>query len=150
MTNKLFGAKLLPMRKFNKKIISAFLPIPFLFAITFCCCLERNASADENKVSTEHHQKVEKSEHSEHQHDSHSDDECSCPKHFSFLSEQSVDIVFDSSFSRMLAKSFMANLWVENIVLFASLLNHSQGPPFQDHSDYVSLPIYLKVSNLRL
>lgn len=150
LTNKFISAKLLMMKRVHKKTVTAFLPVPLFFAVTFCCCLERDASAHENKVSTEHHQKVEKSEHSEHQHDSQGDDECSCAKHFSFLSEQSPNIVFDSSLSQMLAKNFTANFQFENIFLLASLSKHSQGPPLQDHRDYVSLPIYLKISNLRI
>ncbi|MCB9772641.1 MAG: hypothetical protein H6754_08860 [Candidatus Omnitrophica bacterium] len=140
------------MKRLHKKIIGGLLPIPLLFAITFCCCLERDASADESvsKFSTEHHQELDKSDHSEHQHDSQGDDECSCPKHFSFLSEQSVDIVFNASLSHILAKNFVTNFGFDNVIFLASLSNQSQGPPFLDHRDYVSLPIYLKVSNLRI
>lgn len=144
------------MKKIHKKIISAILPIPLFLAITFCCCLDEKAFADETHLSSsaEHHNheshELEKSEHSEHQNHSHGDDECSCPKHLSFLSAQSADITFDSTFSQMLAKNFMANLRFENIVLLVSLSNQSQGPPLLDHRDYVSLPIYLKISNLRI
>ena len=129
------------MKNLHKKIIGVFLPIPFLFAIIFCCCLERDASADESvsHFDTEHQH-----------HHSQGDHECTCPKHLSFLSVQSADIVFDSTVSQMLAKNFMVNLRLDNIVFIASLSNHSQGPPLQDHLDHVSLPIYLKISNLRI
>lgn len=141
------------MKKMHKKIIVLVLTIPLIFAITFCCCLDEKVFADETHSSSsiEHHQashKVEKSNHSEHQH-SDSDHECSCPKHLSFLSAQSADIVFVSA-SQWLAKNFMANLRVENVVLLASLSNQSQGPPWQEHLDRVSIPIYLQISNLRL
>jgi hypothetical protein len=143
------------MKRLHKKLIGGFLPIPLLFAITFCCCLDEKVFADEthSDFSTEHHQEaheLEKSDHSEHQHDSQGDDECSCPKHFSFLSEQSVDIVFNASLSHILAKNFMANFGFDNVIFLAPLSNQSQGPPRLDHRDYVSLPIYLKVSNLRI
>lgn len=153
LTNQFTSARLSLMSNPCKKL-AGFLLIPFLLAITLCCCVDEQAHADETHgtVSVEHPQdahELEKTDHSEHQH-SDGDHECTCPKHLSFLSEQSVDIVFNSSFSQMLAKSFLANLRFENIVLFASLSNHSQGPPPLDHRDYVSLPIYLKVSNLRI
>lgn len=140
------------MKRIHKKIIGALLPIPLLLAITFCCCLDENVSATESdsSFSTEHHQGLEKSDHSEHQHDSQGEHECTCPKHLNFLSAQSADIVFDSSLSQMLAKNFMVNLRLDNIVLFSSSSNHSQGPPLQDHSDHVSPPIYLKISNFRI
>ncbi len=151
LTKEFFSAKLLTMKIIHKKIIGAFLPIPFFFAITFCYCLERDASADEGvaETATKYHQELDKSHHSEHQDHSEGDHECTCPKHFSFFSEQSVDIVFDSSFSRMLAKNLMANLRFESIVLLASLPSHSQGPPFQDRLD-CTIPSYLKISNLRI
>lgn len=144
------------MQKKHKKIIAGFLPIPLFFAITFCCCLDEKAFADETHLSSsaehsnhESHE-LEKSDHSEHQGHSGGEHECACPKHLSFLSAQSADIIFDLSFNQMLAKDFMANLQFENIVLLASLSNHSQGPPREDHLDHVSLPIYLEISNLRL
>ena len=139
------------MKRIHKRIVSAFLPIPLLLAITFCCCSETDASADESvsKFFKEHHQRLEKSEHSEHQDHSRGDDECVCPKHLSFLSAHSVDIVFDSSVSQILAKNFMVNHRLENVVLLSSLSNHSQGPPFNDRLD-LTVPIYLKISNLRI
>ena len=154
MTNDFLNAKLLTMKRIHKKIIGAFLPIPLLFAITFCCCLKEDAFADEHSAnfSTERHhesQELEKSQQSEPQHHSEGDHECSCPKHLSFLSGQSAGIVFDSSFSQMLAKNLMVNLQFEKIFLLASLSNHSQGPPFQDRLD-LTVPIYLKISNLRI
>lgn len=143
------------MKLMHKKIISAILPIPLFFVITFCCCLKEDAFADDHSsnFSTAHHnesQELEKSHSEDQDHHSEGDHECSCPKHLSFLSAQSTDIAFDSSFNQMLAKNLMANLRLENIFLLASLSNHSQGPPLQDHRDYVSLPIYLKISNLRI
>ena len=152
LTNNFFGVKLLKMIKIHKKIISGLLPIPFLFVITVCCCLDENVSAAESNStsSAEHHQELEKIDHSEHQHDSQGEHECACPKHLSFLSAQSADIIFNASLSQLLAKNFMTNLRFENPVLLALLSNHSQGPPLLDHRDYVSLPIYLKISNLRI
>lgn len=140
------------MKRIHKKIIGALLPIPLLLVITFCCCLDGNVSAAESDtgLSTEHHQGLEKSDHSEHQHDSQGEHECACPKHLSFLFAQSAEMVFDSSLSQMLAKNFMVNLRLDNIVLLSSLSNHSQGPPLHDNADRVSLPIYLKISNLRI
>lgn len=140
------------MKRIHKKIIGVSLPIPLLLVITFCCCLDENVSAAESdsSFSTEHHQGLEKSSHSEHQHDSQGEHECTCPGHLSFLSAQSADMVFDSSLSQMLARNFMVNLRLDNIVLLSSLSNHSQGPPLQDSADHVSLPIYLKISNLRI
>lgn len=143
------------MKRLHKKIIGAFLPVPLLFAITFCCCIDEKVFADEthSDFSTEHHQEsheLEKSDHTEHQDHSDGDHECSCPKHLSFLSAQSADIIFDSSLSQMLAKTFMANFEFDKVIFLASLSNQSQGPPLLDHRDYVSLPIYLKVSNLRI
>ena len=151
MTNKFFGVKLILMKRLHKKIISAFLPIPLFFAITFCCCIEKDASADESlfSFSIEHHQELEKSNHSEHHHDSQGEDDCTCPKHLSFLSEQFVEIIFDSSFSQMLAKNFTADPQITNIFLLASLSKQSQGPPSQNRS-YPAVPIYLKISNLRI
>ena len=139
----------LSMKGISKKIISLLLPIPFFFVITFCCCLEENASAE--STSIEHHQKLEKSNHpSKHQHqDSKDQDECSCPKHLSFLSEQSFDIVPNLSSFQLLAKNFLAVPPLEVVRLSSSSL-HSQGPPGQDHRDQVSIPTFLKISNLRL
>ncbi len=143
------------MKKIHKKIIVGFLPIPLLFLITVCCCLDENVEAAEcdSVHSTEHHQEsheLEKSHHSEHQHDSQGEHECACPKHLSFLSAQSTNFVFNATVNQLLTKDFMVNFQFENIILLASVSNQSQGPPRQDHFDHSSLPIYLKNSNLRL
>lgn len=142
------------MKKMHKKIIAAISPIPLFFAITFCCCLDENASANEphSDFSIEHHHashELEKSDQSQHQH-SDSGHECTCPKHLSFLSAQSAGITFETILSQMLAKNFMANLRIESIVSFASLSNQTHGPPSQNHLDQISLPIYIKISNLRI
>lgn len=142
------------MKRMHKSIITSLLPIPLLFAITFCCCLDQKVFADEthSSSSTEHHHashEVEKSNHSEHQHqDSDGNHECTCPKHLSFLSAQSVDLAFNS-ISQMLAKDFMANMQFENVSLLASLTYQTHGPPYQDRLD-ITVPIYLKIRNLRL
>src|SRR3989338_74025 len=133
------------MKKLHKKIISAFLPVPLFLVITFCCCLDEKSFADEahSDFSTERYHKshdLETSDHSEHQDHSEGDHECTCPKHLSFLSGQSVDIILDSPVSQMLAKHFMANLQMESIVFLVSLSNHSQGPPVSDRIDHVSIP----------
>lgn len=142
------------MKVLNKKIISLFLLIPFLGAITLCCCLEEKASADEthSDFSMEHHDgshAVEKADHSEHH--EHSDDggSCACPKHLSFLSADSIDISI-SNLNQMLAKYLMAHLEFERFALYSSLANQTHGPPILDHARHASLPIYLKISNLRL
>ena len=139
------------MKKVHKKIISALLLIPLFSVITFCCCLEKNADASVENTSMEHHQELEKSgHHSEHQHqDSDDQDECSCPKHLSFLSEQPFDISPNLFSSQLLAKSFLAVPSFQ-VVLLSSLSLHSQGPPGQDHRDQVSIPIYLRNSNIRI
>jgi hypothetical protein len=149
LTKEFFGAKLPMMKIIYRKIIGLLLIIPFLFAITFCCCLDRDAAADEGIAgsATEHHHELERSHHAEHEHDSQDDDECFCPKHFSFLSEQSGGIVFDSSFSQMLAKNLTANHPIENTLFLAALSNHSQDPPSPDRTE---IPLYLRISNLRL
>ena len=154
LTNKFVSAKLIMVKRIYKKIIGAFLPIPLLFAITFCCCLDEKVFAEEAHAvsSAEHHQEsheLEKSDHVEHQEHSHREHKCTCPKHLSFLSAQSVDIVFSSA-SQMLAKNFMVNVRFESISLLASLVNQSQGPPGQDHRDYATIPLFLKHSNLRI
>ena len=154
LTNEFLNAKLLIMKRLHKKIVSAFLLIPLLFVITVCCCLDEKvlAAESDSSFSTEHHHgshELEKVDHTEHQNHAEGDHECVCPKHLSFLSAQSVDLAFNSV-SQLLAKDFMANLRIENIVLLASLSNHSQGPPWQEHLDRVSIPIYLKISNLRI
>ena len=151
MTNRYFNVKLLLMKKVYKKIMSALLFIPFFSVITFCCCLEKNADASVENASIEHHQKLEKSDHhSEHQHqDSKDQDECSCPKHLSFFSEQPFDIVPNLSSSKLLAKNpLTAPLF--QIVLISSSSLHSQDPPWQDHRDQISIPIFLKNANLRI
>ena len=136
------------MRKVSK-IISILLLIPFFFVITFCCCLEKDADASVENVSIVHHQELEKANHhSEHQH-SDDQDECSCPKHFSFLSQQPFDISPDLFSFQPLAKNFMA-VPPCGVVLLSSSSLHSQGPPGQDHRDQVSIPIFLRDSNLRI
>ena len=127
------------MKGISKKIISLLLPIPLFFVITFCCCLEKDADASVENVSMEHHQ----------HHHSKNQDECSCPKHLSFLSEQSFEIVPNVSSSQLLAKNFLAVPPFAVVLLSPSSL-HSQGPPGQDHRDQVSIPIFLKNSNLRI
>ena len=139
------------MKKVTKKIISTVLLVPFFSIITFCCCIERDADASVENGSIEHHQKLEKFDHhSEHQHQ-HSDeqDECSCPKHFSFLSQRPFDIAQDLSSFQLLAKSFLGVPQFEVVLLSSSLLR-SQGPPGLDHRDQVTIPIFLKNSNLRI
>ena len=144
------------MKKIHKRIICVILPTPLVFAITFCCCIDEKASADEahSSFSMERHQEsheLEKSDHdSEHQDHSQEDHGCSCPKHLSFLSAQSADIIFDSALNQMLAKNFMVDVRFKSIFFLASLANQSQGPPLQDHLDHVSIPIYLKNFNLRI
>ena len=143
------------MKRLDKKILSAILPIPFFLVITFCCCLDGKAIAEETQSTHDHASHdhathtVEKSQHSEHQH-SDANHECSCPKHLSFLSAQSINFVFDAPVSQLLAKDFMVNLWLDNTILLSSLAKQSQGPPQQDASVQSSLPIYLKISNLRI
>lgn len=142
------------MKSFNKKIISLFVLIPFFLAITLCCCLEEKASADETHLdfSAEHHadsHAIEQSDHSEHHEHSANDDSCTCPKHLSFLSADSIDISI-ANLTQMLAKYFMAHLEFERFALYSSLANQTHGPPILDHARYASLPIYLKISNLRL
>ena len=139
------------MKKISRKITSTILLIPFFSIITFCCCLERDADASVENGSIEHHQKLEKSDHqTEHQHQ-HSDeqDECSCPKHFSFLSEQSFDIIPNLSSIQFLAKNVLALSSFEIVLLSFSSL-HALGPPGLDHRDQVVIPIFLKNSNLRI
>ena len=135
------------MKKASKKIIGALLVIPLFFVITFCCCLEKDASAE--NVSMEHHQKFEKSTHHSEHHHHHPQDECSCPKHLSFLSEQAFDIIPNLYSFQLVAKNFLAVSQFEVVLLSSSSL-HSQGPPWQDHRDQVSSPIFLKISNLRI
>ena len=149
MTNELFNAILRLMKKASQKIIGVLLITPLFFVITFCCCLEKNASAE--NVSMGHHQELEKSpHHSEHQHQHSEDqDECSCPKHLSFFSQQPFDTNPDLSSFQLLAKNFLALPSFEVVLLSASSL-HSQGPPGQDHRDQISIPIFLKNSNLRI
>ena len=138
------------MKKLSKKIISALLLIPFFSVITFCCCLEKEANASVEHASMKHHQHLEKSHHCKHQdHHSNDQDECSCPKHFSFLSEQPFDITPDLSSSQLLAKNVSTAPSFEVVLLSFSSL-HSQGPPGQDHRDQISIPIFLKNSNLRI
>ena len=139
------------MRKWLKQSISVSLLIPFFAAITFCCCLEKDADAFVENMSMEHHQKLEKSRHhSEHQHqDSNDQDECSCPKHSSFLSENTIDIIPQFFLFQLLTKDFLAFSSFEVAFLATSSL-HSQGPPGQDHRDQISIPIFLKNSNLRI
>ena len=150
LTYRCFNVILLTMKKAYRKTISALLLIPFFSVITFCCCLEKDADASVENVSIEHHQELEKSNnHSEHQHGSQSDDECSCPKHLSFLSQQPFDIAPDLSSFQFLAKNFLAVPSFE-VVLLSSLSLHALGPPGQDHRDQVSIPIYLKISNFRI
>ena len=139
------------MKKISRKITSTILLLPFFSIITFCCCLERDADTSVENGSIEHHQKLEKSDHhSEHQHQ-HSDDqdECSCPKHFSFLSQQPFEISQDLSSFQPLTKNFVGVPQFEVVLLSSSLLR-SQGPPGLDHRDYVTTPIFLKNSNLRI
>ena len=142
------------MKRIHKKIISALLPLPLFLAISFCCCVEENAFADEHhsnfsvvRQGSHELEKIDRSEHRHHHSDG--DHECACPKHLSFLSEQPVNIVFDSTVSQILAKNFLTSLRLDDVIFLAPLTNHSQGPP-QDRLDHVSLPIYLKVSNLRI
>ena len=139
------------MNKLSKKIISTLLLIPLFSIITFCCCLEKDADASVEHASMEHHQKLEKStHHSEHQHQhSKGQDECSCPKHLSFLLEQSFEIVPNLSSSQLLAKNVLA-LPVFQIVLLSFSSLYAQGPPGQDHHDQVSITTFLKNSNLRI
>ena len=138
------------MKKLSKKIISALLLIPIFLVITFCCCLEKEANASIEHVSMKHHQHLEKSHHSQHQHHHSKDqDECSCPKHLGFLSEQPFGITPDLFSSQLLAKNISVVPSFEVVLLSFSSL-HSQGPPGQDHRDQSSIPIFLKNSNLRI
>ena len=142
------------MRNPCKKLLAGFLSVSFLLAITLCCCVDDQAHADEahGTVTDGHHQdahEVEKADHSEHQ-NSDGEHECTCPKHLSFLSSQSADTVLNSSFSKILTKDLLINLYAENIVFLASLSNQSQGPPGPDRLDHNTPPIYLKLRNLRL
>ena len=139
------------MKKVHKKIISTLMLIPFFSVITFCCCLEKDADASIGNVSTEHHQALGNSNHhSEHQHQ-HSKDqgECFCPKHFSFLSQQAFDTTPNLSSFQLLVKNFLAVLSFE-VVLLSTSSFHSQGPPWKDYHDQVSIPIFLKNFNLRI
>ena len=139
------------MKRTYKKILSILLPIPLLFAITFCCCLSEHASAETMHASTtEHRYELDHVHHSEHHHHSDGEHECSCPKHLSLLSEPSYDFVFHSSFSQMMAKNFMAIPRLEETILLSTLLFPAHGPPQQDRADQVSLPIFLRISNLRI
>ena len=137
------------MKKVHQKIISALLLSPFFCVITFCCCLEKDASAE--NASIELHHKLEKSNrHCEHQPQHSKDqDECTCPKHLSFLLQQSFDIAPNLYSFQLLAQNFLAAWSFEVVYLSASAL-HSQGPPRQDHRDQVSILIFLKNSNLRI
>ena len=140
------------MKKASKKILSALLPIPLFFVFTFCCCLEKDASAE--KASMEHHlnhQKLVKShQHSEHQHQHSEDqDECACPKHFSFLSEQPFELALNLSLFQLSAKNFLAVGPFEIVISFSSLA-HSPGPPWSDHRDQVSISLFLNNPNLRI
>ena len=135
------------MKSVSKRIIRVLLLIPLFSVVTFCCCLEEDAFAE--SATTEHHQKLEKSSHhSEHQ-DSQDQDECTCPKHLSFLSEQSFDLIPNLSSPQLLAKNFLA-LPPFDLVFLSSSSLHSKGPPGQDHRDQISIPIFLKNSNLRI
>ena len=138
------------MKKLYRKRISISLIIPLFSVITFCCCLEKDADASVEHGSMEHAQHLENSQHSEHQHQ-HSDDqdECSCPKHLSFLSQQPFDINPDVSSFQLLAKNILAFPSFEIVLLSSSSL-HALDPPGQDHRDQVSIPIFLKNSNLRI
>ncbi len=143
------------MERIHKKIISAILPLPFFFAITFCCCTDENAAADEthSNLSATHHPEsynIEKADHSAHQNHSDGDHECTCPQHFSFLSDQSADIFIDLSLHQTLAKNLVVNIRYASIFSLSALTNQSQGPPLQDYFDYSSNPIYLKNANLRI
>ena len=158
LTNHFFGVKLIAVKRV-KKIIATCLPIPFLFAITFCCCLKEEASADEHNAnfSTAHHhasqeqesQEVGKSHQSEPQHHPAGDDGCSCPKHLSFLSQQPLDVNPDLSSFQLLAKSFLA-LPSFDVFLLSSSSLHSPDPPGEDHRDQVTISIFLKNSNIRI
>jgi hypothetical protein len=148
LTEIRFDARLQRMKSLYRKIISAFLLIPFFMAITFCCCLENEADASEHE-SAEHHQHLEKSNHSEHQEHSQGEDECSCPKHLSFLAEHSIDVV-PQIVSLHQSVSNLVSFPRYEVVLLSTSSLHSQGPPWKDHRDYVSIPVFLKHSNIRI
>lgn len=140
------------MKKLYKKLVSVLLIIPLFSVITFCCCLEKNADASNEHAAMGHHQELEKSDHhseeNQHQH-SEGQDECSCPKHFSFLSEQPFDIIPNLSSFQSLAKISLTVSAFEVVFLSTASL-HALGPPGQDHRDYASIPLFLKNSNLRI
>ncbi len=141
------------MKRLHKKIISGFLPIPFFFAITFCCCLGEKVFADEHhsNFSMSHHQEsqeVEESHHADHQDHSEGQDECSCPKHFSFLSQPPVDITPDLSFQLLAKGALIVPAFQVFLLSFTS--PYANGPPWQDYRDYASIPLFFKNSNLRI
>lgn len=140
------------MNKIFKKIISTFLILPLFLAMTFCCCLERDAHASMEHVSkgARCHQGLEKSHHhSEKNQHQHSDHECTCPKHLSFLSEQPFDITPDlSSFQPLVKSSSIVPTF--QVVLLSSTSLYANGPPWQDHHEHSSVQLFIKNSNLRI
>ena len=136
------------MKMLYRKIISISLIIPLFSVVTFCCCLEKDADASVEHASMKHLQHLEKPQRAEHQH-SDKQDECSCSKHLSFLSEQPFDVTPNLTSFQLLAKNFLALPSFEIVLLSFSSL-HALGPPGLDHRDQATIPIFLKNSNLRI
>ncbi len=138
------------MKNFYKIIISLTIIFTFSSTLIFCCAFEEaRASTIEHCDHDQPEHAHDPSEKADHQHDSHSSHDCMCQKTFvadfskSFNADSASTHLFTKFFKNdvMLGRSFNAALLSQS-----SLLSDRSPPLFAA----VSIPLYLKNSNLRL
>ena len=133
------------MKKLCEIIISLTLIFAFSSTLIFCC------SFQEALADTEQHCEhgYDQSGKADHQHDSHSSQDCMCQQ--KFIAD------FSKSFNIQLVSSHLFNKFLKDAMVLGRSFNFTSSNQVRLLADRsppllaaVSIPIYLKISNLRL
>ena len=131
------------MKKFYKVTTILILIFAFSSTLIFCCSFE------EARASTLEHCDHDQSEKADHQHDSHSSHDCMCQQTFIADLSKSFNLQLVSShlFNKFLKDAMALGCFFNPASLSQTTLLADRSPPLLA---IALVPIYLKISNLRL
>ena len=130
-------------KNFCKIIISFTLIFAFSSTLIFCCSFE------EARASTLEHCYHNQAEKTDHQHDSHSSHDCMCQQIFiaDFSKPFNIQLISSHFFNKFLKDAMVLGRFVNPVSLSQATLLADRSPPLLAAA---VLPVYLKISNLRI
>ena len=138
------------MKKLFKIIISLTLIFVFSSTLIFCCAFQdAQASAVDHCDHDQAEHGHDQSEKADHQHDSHSSHDCMCQQTFiaDFIKSFNIRFVSSHVFNKFLKDAMVIGRSFNPASLSQTTLLTDRSPPLLAAA---VVPIYLKISNLRI